>query len=78
MPTLKIRVIRALIHVPLGLLQGYASRISWNLSLTFCLCFLTYEVIEDWRIHDKSFNDILGYLIGLGAYIVIRLLGWCE
>lgn len=76
--TRKAKIIRAAIHFPVGMLQGFASTKSWSLALTLCLAFLTYEVIEDWRIRDKSYNDIFGYLLGLGSFIILRLLGLCE
>ena len=78
MVTRKAQIVRALIHFPVGLLQGFATSVSWAAALTFCLAFLTYEVIEDWRISDKSYNDIFGYLLGLGTFIILRLLGLCE
>ena len=33
--------------------------------LTLALTFLTYEAMQDWRKGDKSFHDILEFLIAL-------------
>jgi hypothetical protein len=34
------------------------------------LGFLAYEVTEDWRIKDKAYIDIQGYMWGLATGIV--------
>jgi hypothetical protein len=35
---------------------------------------LTYEVVEDWRIRDRGFHDIYGFLIGVGIFGILAFL----
>lgn len=59
------RVIRAAIHIPVGVIAALAVLAHWSISINFTLAFLAYEITEDWRIKDRGFHDILGFLIGL-------------
>jgi len=62
---------RAVIHLPIG---GFAA---WLISddpvggSIFAIGFLVYQVVEDWRIKDKGYKDIFGYLIGFGLVSTI-------
>jgi hypothetical protein len=40
----------------------------------FAVGFLIYEILNDWRIKDHSYKDVLGYLYGIGAGAVILYL----
>jgi 4-amino-4-deoxy-L-arabinose transferase-like glycosyltransferase len=68
------RVIRAAIHAPVGFLTGFCEAVLPNLGLILCLGFLTYEVVEDWRIRDRGFHDIYGFLIGVGIFGILAFL----
>ena len=59
-------MIRALIHLPVGAFAAWLSTGHWVLCLVFSLSFLFYEIIQDWRIKDRSYKDIFGFLIGFG------------
>lgn len=67
---------RALLHFPVGVFAAFLTHWETAIGAVFAVSFLVYEVIEDWRIHDKSYLDIYGYLFGLGvAGAVIAILG---
>ena len=66
---------RALLHFPVGLFAVFLMlRVDLALGVVFAISFLVYEAMEDWRIHDKSYLDIYGYLLGLGIGGVIAFL----
>ena len=66
---------RALLHFPVGLFAVFLLlRVDLALGVVFAISFLVYEAMEDWRIHDKSYLDIYGYLFGLGIGGVIAFL----
>ena len=66
---------RALLHFPVGLFAVFLLlRVDLALGVVFAISFLVYEAMEDWRIHDKSYLDIYGYLLGLGIGGVIAFL----
>ena len=65
---------RALLHFPVGLFTVFLLHVDLALGVVFAISFLTYEAMEDWRIHDKSYLDIYGYLFGLGIGGVIAFL----
>ncbi len=58
---------RFLLHLPAGVLAAVLCDYSWGLGIPFFAGFLTYQVVEDWRICDSSYKDILGFLTGFGA-----------
>jgi hypothetical protein len=66
----KEKVIRALIHIPVGIFNVFCGYVGWPYALIFCLGFLCYEVIEDWREKDRGFYDVFGYLIGLATGVI--------
>ena len=79
------RVARLLMHVPWGLITiaafilGFilglppiaAAILGVGLGFACLIAFIIYEINEDKHIEDRAFHDILGFLVGLGAGIVI-------
>ncbi len=67
---------RAILH---GLLFGILVFVNVHLAWGFMIPFIIYEVLEEWRIADHSYNDMLGVLIGVGVIaigcIIKRLVG---
>jgi hypothetical protein len=59
--------VRAIIHAPVGLFV--AMLVNWEpvTAVLLGVAFLSYEVMNDWRKHDDSYHDVLGYVWGLGA-----------
>jgi hypothetical protein len=61
-------LIRWAIHIPIGCVIAYMIlKVSVALGITVGVFFLAYEVLEDWRVRDRSFKDIFGSLIGMIA-----------
>lgn len=58
---------RALAHVPVGALAAWLCGTSPKLGIPFFVGFLVYEVVEDWRIKDRGYKDIFGFLCGYGV-----------
>lgn len=56
---------RILIHIPVGLANAFIALVSGWLGLVFGLSFLSYEITEEWRIKDKGWRDLQGFLIGI-------------
>jgi len=79
------RVARLLMHVPWGLITiaafilGFilglppvaAAILGVGLGFACLIAFIIYEINEDRHIEDRAFHDILGFLAGLGAGIII-------
>ena len=66
---------RVLIHAPSGALAAW---ILWEaplLGIFFALGLFAYQLTEDWRIKDGSYQDIKGYLWG-GAIASSVLILW--
>lgn len=61
---------RWLMHFPIGAFTAWAASQHWSFGFLVIFGFVAYEIIEDWRIRDKSYIDIQGYLWGLAAGIV--------
>lgn len=72
------QIFRVALHFPVGVLNGFATEVNIAIGLIICLSFLFYEVTEDWRIKDNAYVDIMGYLFGLAAFVLLRLSGICE
>lgn len=64
------RLARALLHIPVGIFTVFCGYIGWTYALVFFGAFMVYEVTEDWRLKDKAYIDIYGYLIGLAMGVV--------
>jgi len=58
---------RLLLHVPVGLLAAWFVDKRPVAGAVFAFSFLSYEFIQEWRKADKSFKDVIGYVIGLGV-----------
>ena len=69
----KSDIYRALLHFPVGLLACDFTFQAPVPGAIFSIGFLTYEVIEDWRIKDRSYKDIWGYLVGYALVGILRL-----
>ena len=54
-------------HIPVGALAAWFYTGGWALCLVFAAGFLFYELIQDWRIRDRSYKDVYGFLIGFGG-----------
>ena len=67
---LKQRVVRAAIHVPVGVLTVMAGVIHWVFPIVLTWGFLAYEKNEDRNIKDAAFYDIFGWLIGVCATVI--------
>lgn len=79
------RVIRLLMHIPIGLITiaafilGFvlglppiaAAILGVGLGFACLIAFIIYEINEDKHIEDRAFHDILGFLVGLGAGVVV-------
>ena len=72
--SLKNRVIRAGIHVPVGVGCIFAGAINPFFGWAILITFLAYEVTEDMDIRDGAWYDIVGFLIGLGVGITLWVL----
>jgi len=60
------RIKAIIVHVPVGAICVLLAYVHWVLALIFGLGFLSYEIIQEWRIADKGWRDIKGFLWGLG------------
>ena len=55
-----------LLHIPVGLVTVGLAFLSGWLALVFGLGFLAYELSEEKKINDVAFQDIKGWLFGIG------------
>lgn len=62
------KISRALIHIPVGMLNVFLFLLIPELGIIFGIGFMVYEVMQDWRIADRSYFDVRGWLIGLGIF----------
>ncbi len=67
---MKDSIYRALLHATLGGFAAWAAH-EWIYGLVIIICFLAYEISEDWRIKDHAYIDIRGFLAGFVLGIVI-------
>jgi len=58
-------------HFPGGLLGAYLHWVHWSAGVTFNGLFIAYEVVQDWRMGDRGFKDILGHVAGYATGCVI-------
>lgn len=64
---------RFFLHMAMGMFTG-ALLWGWGLAgILMFLGFLAYEVVEDWRIRDRSYRDIFGFLWGFGGLVTLRI-----
>jgi len=70
---------RIVMHFPVGALTAFAVEVSVVLSVLLFLCFIVYELNEDFHIKDGAYKDILGELSGLFAgalaLVILKLCG---
>jgi hypothetical protein len=59
-----------LLHAILGGFAAWAAH-EWIYGLVIIICFLAYEISEDWRIKDHAYIDIRGFLAGFVVGIVV-------
>lgn len=62
---------RVVLHFPVGCFAGWLISVMPVIGVVFSLGFLTYEVVEDWRIADRGYKDIFGFLLGIAVISVI-------
>ena len=60
-----------LLHFPVGMFAGLLTTAHPMMGLILSFGFLFYEGIEDWRIKDRGYRDVFGFLIGYGLIGVI-------
>ena len=60
-------IYRCLLHLPVGLFAGWLTNQFAVAGIIFAVGFLVYQVAEDWRINDRSYHDIFGFLIGFAV-----------
>ena len=62
---------RAVLHFPVGCFAAWLIYVLPAIGIVFSISFLAYEVVEDWRIKDRGYKDIFGYLVGIGVMSVV-------
>lgn len=75
---------RLIMHLPHGI--GMSVFVIWNpfLGALFMLVCVYYQSIEDWRIDDRSYIDVRGYLAGIplgvlmAPFLIPLLDRWME
>lgn len=66
-----------LVHFPVGLLAAWLTYMVPTIGLMLAFGFLYYEGLEDWRIKDRGYRDVFGFLLGyglMGSILSVRLL----
>ena len=63
-----------LIHFPVGLLAGLLTTVNPVMGVVLSSGFLFYEALEDWRIKDKGYRDVFGFLIGYGLIGILVII----
>ena len=74
--SIRHRVWRCVLHIPVGLVTGALVRYEPALGLVFGLAFLAYEMNEDRWIRDQAWQDIMGWMVGMVISPVA--VAWCE
>lgn len=66
---------RLVLHLPVGAFNAWLLGESPVFGVVFFVCFLFYELNEDWRIKDQAWKDLAGWLWGfaLAAYLLAFL-----
>ena len=55
-----------LLHIPVGVITIGLAFLSPVVALIFGLGFICYELSEEKKINDTAFQDIKGFLFGMG------------
>lgn len=63
-----------LIHIPVGLITVFITLFSGCLGVLFGVGFIIYELSEQKLISDEAYQDIKGWLWGIGIASIIGLL----
>ena len=64
-------------HLPIGVICALLVYYLPTIGILATVGFMFYEVLEDWKINDLSFKDMLGFLwgfIGTGIALSVVLL----
>ena len=62
---------RVCLHFPVGVFAGWLIFELPVLGVVFSVGFLTYEIVEDWRIADRGYKDIMGFLVGMAVISIL-------
>ena len=62
---------RAVLHCPVGAFACWFIYVFPVAGTVFAFGFLTYEVVEDWRIKDRGYKDIFGFLAGMAIMGIV-------
>lgn len=65
---------RYLIHIPHGVGAAWALFVFPFIGIGWLVLIIAYQYLEDWRIEDKSYIDMRGYMIGYAIVSVIRII----
>lgn len=61
---LGMRILRTLMHAPVGMFVPWAA--TWYVSLGWSFSFLIYEINEDMlHLRDRAYIDICGFMVGM-------------
>ena len=72
----KADAFRAVLHFPVGVFTAWLGTVAPVTCAVFGAGFLIYETLEDWRIADRSYKDVFGYLVGIAVgSVLFYLLG---
>lgn len=65
-------------HYLVGMIIVMSSMVNWVLPIIGTALFLTYEVNEDWHLHDQAYQDILeamlGFFVATAGLIIWRFI----
>jgi len=65
--TTKQKIFRAILHIPVGVINYLLLGDSVAGAVLFFAGFMIYELNDDWHLKDGAFYDVFGYLIGLAV-----------
>jgi len=71
MVSTKQKVSRALMHVPVGILNVFCLYVGIVFGVLFFAGFFIYELQQDYRLKDGAYLDIFGWLIGFGLGVAL-------
>ena len=66
------RLIRGLIHFPMGVLNGYLLEKHPRTGSAAFIAFIVYEIQEHNEIRDQAYPDLIGHLAGLPVYAIYQ------
>ncbi len=65
---------RVINHSPHGVVIALALTKYPTLGIGLLVCFLVYELIEDFHERDEAYHDVLGCLISMFATAIVKLI----